>query len=177
MKKFIKSNTAIKGMSLAMGIFSSFFSTTAYAQQNEIQQTIIKIKTETAQIAENISSHSQEAFKELQNLTHSVALLNAVVRNLKLPESELNDLLQIDLMLANLADDIRRNYAMQLRQIESDRVAFKAYLYEQSRFNLFVIKMRQNLGRYVIVPSSSKFTQSDLDELVKDSNKRYGING
>lgn len=177
MKEFLTTKTALKGMSLAMGIFSSFFSTATYPQQNDIQQTIIKIKTETAQIAENISSHSQETFKELQNLTHSVALLNAVVRKINLPESELDDLLQIDLMLAHLADDIRRNYATQLRQIESDRAVFKAYLYEQSRFNLFAIKMRQDLGRYVIVPSPSKFTQADLDELIADSNKRYGING
>ncbi|MDO9700272.1 hypothetical protein ACI3PS_12350, partial [Glaesserella parasuis] len=73
--------------------------------------------------------------------------------------------------------DIRQNYYHHFQEQLNDRATFKDYMNEVASFNLFTITLRQELGRYMVVPSTSNFTQADLDELIADSNRRYGING
>ncbi|MDH2998103.1 hypothetical protein A1D22_09465 [Pasteurellaceae bacterium LFhippo2] len=179
MKKLKQNSKALKGVSLAMGIVASFFSaeTQAYPKQKDVLQVIHQIKSVSATLTQHIENQSIQLFGELSKLTQTVSLLNAVVRSMKQPEKVVDDITAIDFMLEKLADSIRMTYAQHFRHQADDRAIFKNYKNEIFRFNLFAIKLRQELGLYQVVPSQNAVTQQDLDILIADSNKRYAVNG
>ncbi len=178
-KSFTEKAKSLKGVSLAMGIFTSFFSQAieAYPKQSDVLQVINQVKNASTLLTQQSESQTELFFTGLKELSQGVSLLNAVVRSMKTPEKVIDDLIFIDLMLNKLVKDIRQNYYHHFKEQLNDRATFKDYMNEVASFNLFTITLRQELGRYIVVPSTSNFTQADLDELIADSNRRYGING
>ncbi|MDG6280737.1 hypothetical protein GIJ74_09060 [Glaesserella parasuis] len=178
-KSFTEKAKSLKDVSLAMGIFTSFFSQEieAYPKQSDVLQVINQVKKASTLLTQQSESQTELFFAGLKELTQGVSLLNAVVRSMKTPEKVIDDLIFIDLMLNKLVKDIRQNYYHHFQEQLNDRATFKDYMNEVASFNLFTITLRQELGHYMVVPSTSNFTQADLDELIVDSNRRYGING
>lgn len=170
---------SIKGVSVAMGIVASFFTPTneAFPKQKDVLQVISQVKTTSAHLQTQTHQHSQLFFENLAELTNNVALLNAVVRAMKSPDKIVNDLTMIDVVLNRLADEIRNNFAQPLREQQDIRATFRSYVQNVANFSVFTVKLRQEMGIYTLIPNQTEFTQSHLEALIADSNKRYGVNG
>lgn len=169
---------SLKGVSLAMGIFTSFFTqnSEAFPKQKDVLQVISQVRT----VSENVyhcTEQPRAVFTELVELTKTISLLNAVVRSMRSPEKVIEDMFNIDTVLDKLSKHLRTVFYTHLRDNLDDRVVFKQYSNEVFRFSVFVTKLRQETGNFVIVPSVGNPTQTDLDVLVEDSNERYRANG
>ncbi|ATW45360.1 hypothetical protein Q7Z55_09565 [Glaesserella parasuis] len=169
-KSFTEKAKSLKGVSLAMGIFTSFFSQDTQAtQQNDVQNLMQQVK-QTSQILVHQNVDERYFFSVLSQLNETIALLNDVVRSMSKPEKVINDLIFIDTGLNSLAQMVRQKYIEFLRNNISERTIFKHFTAEVFKFSVFTEKMREKTNHYSIVPSKSNFTQADLDELVTKYN-------
>ncbi|MDO9700209.1 hypothetical protein ACI3PS_11985, partial [Glaesserella parasuis] len=87
-KSFTEKAKSLKGVSLAMGIFTSFFSqeVEAYPKQSDVLQVINQVKNASTLLTQQSESQTELFFAGLKELTQGVSLLNAVVRSMKTPE-------------------------------------------------------------------------------------------
>ncbi|MDE3955331.1 hypothetical protein NUS47_09570, partial [Glaesserella parasuis] len=92
-KSFTEKAKSLKGVSLAMGIFTSFFSQDTQAtQQNDVQNLMQQVK-QTSQILVHQNVDERYFFSVLSQLNETIALLNDVVRSMSKPEKVINDLI------------------------------------------------------------------------------------
>ncbi|MDH2998110.1 hypothetical protein A1D22_09500 [Pasteurellaceae bacterium LFhippo2] len=171
MKQNIKKT--VKGVSVAMGIFSSFFSANTQAAQTDVQTVMQQVK-QTSELLTQQNVDISYFFSVLAQLNEKVALLNSVVRSMSQPEKVMQDLVFINSGLNSLARMIRQKHIEFLRENQQERTIFKSYTAEIFKFSVFTEKMREKTNHYSIVKSRSNFSQSDLDELV--ANSQQGMN-
>lgn len=160
-----------KGATVAMGIFSSFFSSTVYSSQTDVHSVMQQVKqTSDLLIQQNVEE--RYFFSVLAELNEKIALLNSTVRAMKKPEKTIQDIVFMDTGLNLLAKKIRQKHLDFLKTNPSARDIFKQYNAEIFKFSVFTEKMREKTNFYSIVPSHSNFTNEDLAELIANSNKR-----
>lgn len=163
MKKSIKKT--VQHVSVAMGLFSSFFSPPSSANQPDIHSVMQEVK-QTSQLLSTQNVAETYFFSVLAKLNEKVALLNSIVRAMPQPEQTIQDLIFIDTGLNSLADLIRSRHLEFLKGDPEAKLTFKGFTAEVFKFSVFTEKMREKTNHYTVVPSVSNFTQADLAQLV-----------